>query len=150
MLCSRKASRTYDTTVWTQSTQKHCNISSILPPTLHVLSHQDYTTHIVSQAVIGHPLFTIIYHTPHHYWHSSHIALTYSGLYAHKSTAYILLFYIFFLHIWVTTLRHQYIITINHLHRHNTICSNFITPNKNTSFPLFTTPRATSVLQGPP
>ena len=92
MLCSKSSSRTYDTTAWTRSTQKHGNILSIPSPTPYLLSFRDYTTHIVSQAVIGYHVFTIISDTPDHYWHSSHIPLTYSGLYALTSNLYIVLF----------------------------------------------------------
>ena len=82
MWCSISVSRIYDTSAWTRPISSHCNISRILPPTLYFLSHRDYTAHIVSQVVIGHHLFTIIVDTLDHYWHSSHIAFTYSSLYA--------------------------------------------------------------------
>ena len=35
-------------------------------PTPYFLSHRNYTTNIVSQAVIGYPFITIFYMTPHH------------------------------------------------------------------------------------
>ena len=95
MLCSISTSRTYDTTAWTRSTQK------ILHHFKYPITHAILTLppglypNIVSQAMIRHHLFTIIYYIPDHYWHSSHIALTYSGLYAHVSNVYIILFYIY-------------------------------------------------------
>ena len=47
---------------------------------IYILSHQDYATHIVSRVVIRYHLYNIIYYTPYHYPHSSHIALTYSDI----------------------------------------------------------------------
>ena len=48
-------------------------------PTSYFLSHRDYTTYIVSQAVIGYPFITIFYMTPDHSYPSSNRALTYRG-----------------------------------------------------------------------
>ena len=77
-------------------TKQHCNISSILPPTPYVLSHQDYPTYTVSQTGMRHHLFTIILDTPDHYWPITHIALTYSDIYDDISNVYILFCLILF------------------------------------------------------
>ena len=123
----------------------HTTLQHIKYPTTHTiltLSSRLFT-HLVSQAVIGHPLFTILHMTLDHSWPSSHITITYSGPSSHTSDTYILLFFISI--ISITTLWNHYTITTTHHHRHITLLS-FSTPNVHNSSPLVPTLRALIVI----
>ena len=63
ILFSISTSCTYGIIVWTRSTKQHYTIVRILPPPLYLLTHQDYTSHIVSQVLLG-PHFLRSYWTP--------------------------------------------------------------------------------------
>ena len=56
-------------------------ILSILTPIPYILSHRNFNTYIVLRTVIIHHLSTSIYYILYHYWNSSHITLTYRGIY---------------------------------------------------------------------